>query len=198
MNYPLNIFSIDPGPKESTFVRCTFTGETSLMGQPLVISGVGSIDNEAMLLKLNDCFGATIVCEEMKFYGKDMNAGASCFDTARWSGRFEQKCAERGLKMEFMARATIKSFVAYSVRANDSAVRAALIGRYGEPGKRSAPGVLYGIAGHAWAALAVGVAWMEQLKEREGQSARLNTIHRPDSVLLSRPSCEAVAGGKNL
>ena len=194
MNYPLNIMALDPGPKESTFVRCTFTGETNLMGQPLIISGVGSLGNNEMLDKLTGLFGVIVVCEMIACYG--MAVGKEVFETCRWIGRFEQKLATHGGKLETLTRMEAKMNLCHSARANDANIRQALIDRFGGVGTRKSPGTLFGISGHAWAALAVGVSFYDSLLRAAQESARLKSIHRPDSVLLSRPSCEAAAGGK--
>lgn len=191
MNYPLNIMALDPGPKESTFVRCVFTGETSIMGQPLVIGGVGSLGNNEMLEKLTGvgAFGVIYVCEMIACYG--MAVGKEVFETCRWIGRFEQMLATHGGKLETLTRMEAKMNLCHSARANDANIRQALIDRWGETGTRKAPGTLYGISGHAWAALAVGVTFYDALRANE--SARKDTTKSNLTVL--RPSCETAPGG---
>jgi hypothetical protein len=45
------------------------------------------------------------------------------------------------------------------MRAKDSNIRQALIDRFGEPGTKKVPGLLYGIKKDEWSALALGVFW---------------------------------------
>jgi len=57
--------------------------------------------------------------------------------------------------------------------SKDQFVREAIIARFGGKekaiGSRKEPGVLYGISGHCWAALAVALTWMDaHLKTPQG------------------------------
>lgn len=192
--HPFKVFAIDPGPRQSTFAAVEFTGKKKLLDNAIEIMSVGALDNEEMVNQVRAMYGFHMVCEEMKFYG--MQAGAECFDTARWSGHFERVCKDRGTELVLMPRQVIKSYVCFTVKAGDKQVRDALIMRYGEPGTKKSPGPLFGISGHSWAALACAVAFHDRALEAYNESARLNktnTVTNP--IQRPRPSCEAATGG---
>lgn len=179
------IIAIDPGPAESTFVRVEFSGSRSLLDTGLTICGVGTMGNNEMLDKLRQTFGAIVVCEMIACYG--MAVGKEVFETCVWIGRFEQRLADSGLKMEKLTRMQCKMNLCQSARAKDANIRQALIDRYGEVGRRNEPGPLFGISSHAWAALAVAVTWHDLALEREKQSARANKIVTDQPKPYSRP-----------
>jgi hypothetical protein len=54
-----------------------------------------------------------------------------------------------------------------SMKAKDSNIRQALIDRFGEVGVKKAPGWFYGFKKDVWAAYAVGVTYLDKIKEQE-------------------------------
>lgn len=88
--------------------------------------------------------------------------------TLIWSGRMIQ--AFGAASATLVTRADVKKHLADNQRANDAAIRQALIDRYPatgggkipQIGTKAQPGPLYGMAKHAWAALAVAWTWAEQ------------------------------------
>lgn len=58
----------------------------------------------------------------------------------------------------FVPRVEIKTILCGSPRARDANIRAKLISLFGEPGTKKSPGILYGVTGHYYAALAAGIA----------------------------------------
>jgi len=173
---PLGVFAIDPGPSQSTYVQATFTGDTRLLGTPIVINEAHAVDNSMLLEKLVRPFGTYIVCEDIIFYGDKVHVGKSIFDTCRWTGRFQQQLISHGYQLEFMPRQAVKVAVCNNTRAKDPDVRQALIDRYGEPGTKKNPGPLYGISGHGWQALGLAVAfamrWRDSLRLQKSQPTR--------------------------
>lgn len=139
----MKIFAIDPGPVESAFV--IWDGSTIL--------DKGKVPSERLLPLLGiherEC---RVVCEMIACYG--MAVGAEVFETCVWIGRYLEKLQGN---MERMKRLECKMHLCHSARANDSNIRQALIDRFGAPGKKSAPGVTFGLAGDMWAAFAVAV-----------------------------------------
>jgi len=93
-----------------------------------------------------------------------MPVGATIFETCFWIGRFRE--AWRGPCVR-LTRNRVKQHICHSARAKDSNIRQALIDRYG-PGKERAigrkamPGPLYGVKSDLWAALAVGLTFLDQ------------------------------------
>jgi hypothetical protein len=117
-----------------------------------------------------------------------MPVGIEVFDTVRWSGRFQEIAESRGIGVALLPRQKVKLHHCHSVKANDPAIRQAIVDRYGGDsvaldgklcgrakakshgaacpichgsGWERAPGPLAGISNDVWAALALGLAWME-------------------------------------
>ena len=158
---------IDPGPVRSAAVSSQ---------RPVILGcGIGNrllLDNHDMLEWLAEAQWvfpgdpAKIVIEEILVYmTKGQQAvGRSLTDTILWSGRFWQAIAERRvrcpntpLSVLFVPRRTVCVHLCGTPKAGDAGVRAALVDRFGPPGKKKAPGHTYGIAGDMWAALALAV-----------------------------------------
>ena len=110
-----------------------------------------------------------VVIEMVASYG--MPVGREIFETVRWIGRFQEAIEHRGGTVAFVYRSDVKLHLCGTMRAKDSNVRQALIDRFG-PGKakaigtKKAPGPLYGITSHLWAALAVAVYWNDTQKSK--------------------------------
>lgn len=141
------ILAIDPGPKESAYV--VFDGER--------VSRFGEMGNDLMRIALAGNFGQqfdNIVIEWISGFG--VPAGNDTFETCRWVGRFQE--AYNGTS-HLITRKKVKEHLQ---AMNDKFVRQALIARFGEPGKKKSPGILYGITGHCLAALAVAVTFYDQ------------------------------------
>lgn len=150
----MTILAIDPGPKDSGFV----------LWDGLRVRDHGHLANEALLDRIR-CreFGGPFltVIEQVESFG--MAVGAEVFETVFWSGRFAQAAGS----FDRLPRRAIKLHLCQSMRAKDSNIRQALIDRFGPPGTKKAPGLLYGITTHRIAALAVAVTYYDSLhKER--------------------------------
>jgi hypothetical protein len=154
MPEPTRILSIDPGSERSAWVV--------LAGDRLVNFGIDP--NEKLLAALRGQIpGHLVVIERIESYG--MPVGLEVFETVRWSGRFEEAAAA---PVVYLSRRAVKLHLCQSPRANDAAIRQALIDRFGGTGgKRAAvglkasPGPLYGVSRDVWQALAVGVAYAD-------------------------------------
>ena len=84
--------------------------------------------------------------------------GAEVLDTSEWIGRFAEILLQRTGKMPILVpRATIKTHICGRPNVKDGNVRSALIERFGEPGTKKAPGMLYGVHHDEWQALAGAV-----------------------------------------
>ena len=89
-------------------------------------------------------------------------------ETAIVVGRFMQEWISlRGTEPALLFRDDVKKHIlGRSSRVGDKEVRRALIERWGGDekvvkGTKASPGPLYGVASHAWAALAVGLTYYE-------------------------------------
>jgi len=143
------ILAIDPGPTHSAFVDWNGS-EISAMGIP---------ENQVLVDNINqftDGIRGNLVIEQVASYG--MPVGAEVFETVFWSGRFAQ--AFRG-QFHRLPRIKIKQHLCHDSRAKDGNIRQALIDRFGPPGTKRSPGLLYGVKKDIWAALALAVTWWD-------------------------------------
>ena len=143
------VLAVDPGPRESAYV--IWDGARALEKD--------NVPNDSLLLRLSTraCANALVI-EQIRGFG--IPAGNDLLDTCWWTGRFYQAWGD-GAHMLPRA-AVLKHFEYGGAGTKDAAVRAALIARFGPPGRKSSPGILYGLASHQWAALAVAVTFYDQ------------------------------------
>jgi hypothetical protein len=152
----MTILAIDPGPVQSGFVRFS--------GSRVIESGL--LPNDEMLEKTRSATGrmeaSELAIEMIASYG--MPVGREVFETCVWIGRFQQVwTTPEDVRLVF--RRDVKLHLCGTPRAKDPNVRQALIdlfppiggGAVPQIGVKAAPGPLYGISSHAWAALGVAV-----------------------------------------
>jgi len=139
---------IDPGTSKSAIV--VWDGTRVLMHSIL--------DNEAMRRLIYDRMvppDEIFAIERIRHQG--VAIGAEVLDTAEWTGRFAEAHLLAAKQFPLLIpRMTIKMHHC-GRSTNDAGVRSALIERFGEPGKKASPGVLYGIIKDEWQALAGAV-----------------------------------------
>jgi len=143
------VLAIDPGPEKSAWV--VWNGKCIRAHS---ISANATLSSRASLFHLVHSPYDTVI--EM-IEGRGMRVGASVFETCVWIGRF----MERFTTTERIYRRTVKLHICGSSRAKDADIRQALIDRFGAPGRKSAPGVTYGLAKDEWQAFALAVTWMD-------------------------------------
>lgn len=143
------ILSIDPGTTHSGVVRYDTIARR-------VLFAASKIDNYDLLKIVQDDNGACLAIEVMENQGR-AQVGSSTFDTMRWVGRFQQAWHSPE-QVRLVTRRQEKRALGLKAGANDSDVRRALIEQIGCVGTKAEPGPCYGVAGHAWSALAVAVA----------------------------------------
>lgn len=147
------MIGIDPGTTHSGWVV------TNSKGVP-VNSGVS--ENSDIFNLLGIGYSDHVVAIEMiASYG--MAVGAEVFETCVWIGRFVQAAGPERVRLVY--RRDVKLHLCNSAKAKDANIRQALIDKWGGKaaaiGKAKAPGSLYGIKSHAWAALGVAVTALE-------------------------------------
>lgn len=151
----MTIMAIDPGNKQSAFV--IWSGEK--------IYDKGILPNQELsgyIEKLSPNFIDLLAIEKIACYG--MAVGQEVFDTCIWIGRFwEQWHFVQPGEVELVLRMQVKMALCGTSRAKDSNIRQALIDRFGEPGTKKQPGVLYGVKADIWAALAVAVVTHDKI-----------------------------------
>lgn len=167
----MRVFAIDPGTTESAWVqlRLDYRGD----GADPILERFGYVANDELLVRLmqvssdyvHPCdYIDALVIEKVESYG--MAVGAEVFETVFWSGRFAQVWPRNVVRI---GRGPVKMHLCHSMRAKDGNIRQALIDRFtGGAGEKAAkgtkknPGPLYGVSGDVWAALAVGVTYLDQ------------------------------------
>jgi hypothetical protein len=119
----------------------------------------GILDNRTLRLNVDGLLlinPAIIVAVEMvASYG--MPVGKEVFETVLQIGRLQEFSENRDVTFRLIYRLQVKQHLCHDSRAKDSNIRQALLDRFGPPGTKKAPGVLYGIKSHLWSALAVAV-----------------------------------------
>jgi hypothetical protein len=118
------------------------------------------VDDNAAVLRLV-AIGGEVQClaiEAIASYG--MPVGAEVFNTCIFVGRFQQAWRDPNA-VRLIYRRDVKLLMCGSARAKDANIRQALIDKLGPVGTKAAPGPLYGVKSHAWAALAVAVTALE-------------------------------------
>ena len=149
------ILGIDPGPTHCGFVVYDSTAQRVIEShkQIEVVEAITGIDIYAGRVDL-------VAIEMVQSYGI---AGASLLQTARSVGRLEQTAESLRLPTRLVYRREVLRALDVTGKGNrDSLVRQRLIEMHGgerraAQGTKTQPGPLYGVASHAWAALAVAV-----------------------------------------
>lgn len=96
-----------------------------------------------------------------------MAVGKEVFDTCVWIGRFIELASLQAIEVEYIYRKDEKMNLCHSMKAKDSNIRQALIDRFGVVGTKKKPGWFYGFKKDIWSAYAVGVTYLDKLKESE-------------------------------
>jgi len=148
-----SIVGVDPGYEMSAWVRYD--------GQRVVAHAIEA--NAELLERLAGAEDSHVTFEAIESYG--MAVGREVFETVFWTGRFFEAVVRRGANASRLPRKAVKLHLCHSARATDSNLRVALLDRFGGSaaavGKKAAPGPLYGIKSHEWAALALAVTWLD-------------------------------------
>tara|TARA_R110000868_G_scaffold181331_4_gene422255 strand:- start:8999 stop:9490 length:492 start_codon:yes stop_codon:yes gene_type:complete len=160
----MRIIAIDPGPERSGYV--VFDGT-----QVLACGWDTTLDIRNHFHEWFRHFAA-VVFEGVESYG--MAVGAETFETVFVTGRLYEFAADIYGEdhVSRIYRKAIKLHLCGSARAKDGNIRVALLDRFGgakaAKGTKAAPGPLYGVSGHCWAALALAVTWCDQQGGTDG------------------------------
>ena len=154
---PVTVIGIDPGMLESGWV------EWDPAAQRVIRSGVWQNAHLVDLLRDDEGPFAAMGIEKVIHYGRVV--GEPTFETVYWTGRFVEAWMPRPFRR--VVWRDVARYVCDTTQGiRESHVRQALLDRFG-PGRRAAvgvkkqPGPLYGVAGHAWSALAVALVVAE-------------------------------------
>lgn len=160
------LVAIDPGTDSS--------GVVILEGRRIAEAPVSGLGNAELLDSLRRSWWVdgslpTVACEMVAHYGSGMAVGREVFETVEWIGRFREAWESRGGVFVRVYRRDVKLHLCGSAKAKDGNVRQALLDLYGGKeiavGKKKDPGPLYGVSGHAWQALAVGITALERKED---------------------------------
>tara|TARA_R110000824_G_scaffold130895_1_gene292787 strand:- start:248 stop:727 length:480 start_codon:yes stop_codon:yes gene_type:complete len=149
------VLGVDPGPTSCGIaLYCSDRGK--------VLSARKDITVESLLLVLSDPVVCDVVAlERVQSYGI---AGATLLQTSEVVGRIWQAAKLGGYPVELYYRREVLRALDVTGKGNrDSLVRQRLIEMHGGDrvsavGTKKQPGPLYGVASHAWQALAVALA----------------------------------------
>ena len=155
------ILAIDPGPETSGYV--VWDGHAVLEHETDVPNLAVLVFVRAMVASgANFC--ACLAIERVACYGQPV--GDPVLETVFWSGRFAEAWAARRTSPVVRMRFNdVLLHHCHTRRGKESHVRQVLLDRFGAPGTKKAPGLLYGVHGHAWSALALAVAVADQHAE---------------------------------
>ena len=156
----MKIIAIDPGNIESAY--CVIDSKTY---KPLEFDKIKNETLEAGFWNQNQYKIDKLVIEMIASYG--MAVGKEVFDTCVWIGRFIELASLQAIEVEYIYRKDEKMNLCHSMKAKDSNIRQALIDRFGVVGTKKKPGWFYGFKKDIWSAYAVGVTYLDKLKESE-------------------------------
>jgi len=154
----MRIIGIDPGNVESAIAyfdgeRCEFL----------------KTGNDNLILTLHKWITEKrpdmIYIEGMQSFG--MAVGQSVFETAYFIGQIQmwKQLSHYHVKMEMIFRKDVKIHHCNSMKAKDGNIRQALIDRFGEPGTKNNPGLLYKCSKDMWSAVAIAVMGYDRLTQ---------------------------------
>ena len=152
----MKVIGIDPGNTESAIAY--FDGEKF---------DFTKTENDVFLIVLDAMIKEKspdmIFIEGIQSFG--MAVGATVFETAYFIGELKMwmKLLHENTKYQIIFRKDVKMHHCNSMKAKDGNIRQALIDRFGEPGKKNSPGLLYGCKADMWSAVAIAVMGYDRL-----------------------------------
>ena len=147
----MRVYAIDPGPEKSGCVMLENSHPT-----PIVLE-FGHHPNPDIW----GTPGAVVAIEMIESFG--MAVGAETFRTCVEIGRLVERFSSL-TEVALIGRKAVKINLCGSARAKDANIRQAIIDRYGGPAAIRKGGPLYKVSSHIWAALAVGLTYLDQQK----------------------------------
>lgn len=158
----MKLLAIDPGNIESAYV---------IMDKDYKPVMHEKVSNETLLKHIQVDFPGlcltNIAVEMIASYG--MPVGKEVFETCVWIGRFLQAANYIPVK-RLIYRKDEKMNLCHNMKAKDGNIRQALIDRFGPVGIKKDPGFFYGFSKDQWAAMAVGVTYLDGVKHEIKES----------------------------
>lgn len=155
---PSLVVSIDPGTEVSGYVvlRPGWSDDEYEIVEGGVLPNAELIERIPSFARDED---SALVVEQIKSYGQVV--GQTTFETVLWSGRFIERWLMERDEFYRIPRKDAVKYVTGSGNGKDADVFRCLKERFGEPGKKTDPGFLYGLTNDARAALAVALTLIE-------------------------------------
>lgn len=149
----MRILSIDPGPTMSAWAKIEefYDGNVGEVH-------FGICKNEDLFYLIGKEEYLALVIERIASFG--MPVGQEIFDTCYWSGRFQQAYYAPD-DVQWVFRKEVKLHLCGSPRAKDANIRQAIIDRFGGLQATKKGGPLHKCSKDMWAAIAVGLTWMD-------------------------------------
>ncbi len=146
-----------------------------------LINGLGNF-GAGLGITMSEVEGGFSVAAE-RITGYAQKVGASTFQTCEVYGRIWQCCHLFGFPLTGITRKAVKTALGLPTTAKESQLNAVIKHTYPQTGggatpavgTKKAPGPLYGVKDHAWAALGVGLAWCLR-RIREQRAAELEAL----------------------
>lgn len=156
MTYTLTqvVLAIDPGYVESGYCRFT-NGVPDMWGKASNWDLIRSLRKRATA-----DFTLAIEMVQQTYGGSPV--GPEVFQTVCWSGQFIEAIQSAGGVALRFGRKEVVTHLTGSARGKDKDVRAAVIRRYGEPGTKKNPGLVYGMTKDAWQACGLGLLALDK------------------------------------
>jgi len=145
------ILGIDPGPHQTAFAIW------SIKIKRLANFAILPNDDFIRWIRIQSAMGSIPVVEMIQSFG--MPVGKEIFETILLIGRIIEIYDCQNIKTNLVYRKDIKLHFCGSNKAKDSNIRQALIDRFGPPGIKKNPGILYGVKKDIWSALACAIYW---------------------------------------
>ena len=148
------VLGIDPGPVKSGYA-VVIEGRVSAHGHKVNALLCEDIKN------LYSSPDLAVVIERVQGYGRPV--GASTFETCVQIGVFMATAAASEVgSIHRIPFPQVKQHLCRGTKGKDADIRRALIARWGPQGSKKYHGPLYGVSGHAWAALAIATVWWDR------------------------------------
>ena len=174
------LLAIDPGTTQSAY---------AMIREDYSIISAAKVDNEAVLQLVKDGEYDELVIEHMEArHVKNSVIGAETYETCYWIGRYKQAAIDRGNPVHEVYRSQERKRLVPTKKnklpphpasvgsSADAQIRATLIRRFARHDMKNGKGtaknkdVFYGFARDMWSAYAVGVVYLDMLKENAGEA----------------------------
>lgn len=156
------VVAVDPGYKQSAIVQMAQFATGGSRWPTILRHGIYPNEDARRILADLSWLGNIMALEKVAMGGQV--AGPETFETCVWSGRFVELWQPHAYCR--IPRVSVKKHLTGKANTKDAHVRQAIIERFGGDkatavGVKATPGPLYGVRADVWAAIAVGLTYLE-------------------------------------